>query len=100
MWKSTARVELRNASSGDNRLVSAGYARKLNRDVTVLGRTLWDDFDAARRETRGFTQAGLAWRQARDNRWNALARYEHRYEQLGALATAGASKRVVRLVRR
>ncbi len=94
LWKSTARVELRNASSGDNRLVSAGYARKLSRDVTVLGRTLWDDFDAARRETRGFTQAGLAWRQARDNRWNALARYEHRYEQLGALATAGASRDV------
>jgi hypothetical protein len=93
-FKSTARVEVRNASSGDNRLYSAGFARKLNRDFTLLTRTLWDDFDAARRETRGFTQAGLAWRETRDNRWNALARYEHRYEHLGALALTGATRDV------
>jgi hypothetical protein len=93
-FKSSARVEVRNASSGDNRLYSAGFARKLNRDFTLLTRTLWDDFDAARRETRGFTQAGLAWRETRDNRWNALARYEHRYEHLGALALTGATRDV------
>jgi hypothetical protein len=94
LWKSTARVELRNASTGDNRLYSAGYARKLNHDFTLLTRTLWDDFDATRRETRGFTQAGLAWRQARDNRWNALARYENRYEHLGTFGLAGSSRDV------
>ena len=91
-WKSTARVEMRNADTGDNRLLSLGFARKLNRDFTFLARTLWDDFASTRQETRGFSQAGLAWRQANTNRWNALARYEHRYEGLGALAGTSATR--------
>ena len=96
-WKSTARVELRDADSGDNRLLSLGIARKLSRDFTLLGRTLWDDFAAARRETRGFSQAGLAWRQSGVNRWNALARYEHRYEGLGALAATSGTRDVAHI---
>ena len=96
-WKSTARVEMRNADSGDNRLLSLGLARKLSRDFTFLARTLWDDFGAARQETRGFSQAGLAWRQAGTNRWNALARYEHRYEGLGALAGTSATRDVAHI---
>jgi hypothetical protein len=96
-WKSTARVEMRNADTGDNLLASFGYARKLSRDLTFLGRTLWDNFDAARLETRGFTQAGLAWRQQDANRWNALLRYEHRYERLGATGTADPDRDVAHI---
>ena len=85
LWKSTARLEYRDAFTGDNTLASFGYARKLSRDWTLLGRTLWDDYDAAQRQTRGFSQVGLAWRETDRNHWNALARYEHRFERLGGL---------------
>jgi uncharacterized repeat protein (TIGR01451 family) len=92
LWKSTARLEYRDAFTGDNTLASFGYARKLSRDWTLLGRTLWDDYDAAQRQTRGFSQFGLAWRETDRNHWNALARYEHRFERLGGLGQSLATR--------
>jgi uncharacterized repeat protein (TIGR01451 family) len=92
LWKSTARIEFRDADLGDNFLASFGYARKLSRDWTLLGRTLWDEDDAVQNRTRGFSQLGLAWRQTDQNRWNALARYEHRYTRLGAIGSALATR--------
>ncbi|MEP7380811.1 MAG: hypothetical protein ABI910_03950 [Gemmatimonadota bacterium] len=84
LWKSTARLEFRNADSGDNFLGSFGYARKLTRDWTLLGRTLWDVFDTQQKETRGWSQLGLAWRETDRNKWNALLRYENRLSHLGS----------------
>lgn len=92
LWKSTARLEFRNADTGDNALASFGYARKLSRDWTLLGRTLWDDYDAAQRQTRGFSQLGVSWRETDSNRWNALARYEHRFERHSATPTQLATR--------
>jgi uncharacterized repeat protein (TIGR01451 family) len=92
LWKSTARLEFRDAEDGDNTLASFGYARKLSRDWTLLARTLWDDYDALQRQTRGFSQFGLAWRQTDRNTWNALARYEHRFERLGSTGAAAATR--------
>jgi hypothetical protein len=83
-WKGTARLEYRDASDGDNVLASLGYVRKLSRDWTLLARTLWDDLDARHRVTRGFSQLGVAWRETDRNRWNALARYENRFERTTA----------------
>lgn len=84
LWKSTARLEFRNADSGDNFLGSFGYARKLTRDWTLLGRTLWDVFETSGKETHGFSQLGLAWRETDRNRWNALMRYENRLSHFGS----------------
>ncbi|MCC6317393.1 MAG: DUF11 domain-containing protein, partial [Gemmatimonadaceae bacterium] len=91
LWKTTARLERRDASTGDNTLASFGYARKLSRDWTLIARTLWDDFDATVDQTRSFSQFGLAWRETDRNRWNALARYEQRFERYSE--ALGASRR-------
>jgi uncharacterized repeat protein (TIGR01451 family) len=91
LWKSTARLEFRDADSGDNVLASFGYARKLSRDWTFLGRTLWDVFDATQNQTRGWSQLGFAWRETDRNKWNALMRYENRVASVGA---AGAIEAV------
>lgn len=94
--KTTARLEFRNAESGDNALASFGYARKLSRDWTLLGRTVWDDFKAGQHNTRGFSQLGFAWRQTDRNKWNGLARYEQRVERTEpALTSSGPSARSV-----
>ena len=80
LWRATARAEYRNAESGDNLLGSVGYARKLSRDWTLLGSSLFStmvDGDRAFERTR----LGVAYRQTDRNQWTGLARYEHRYDR-------------------
>jgi uncharacterized repeat protein (TIGR01451 family) len=80
LWKGTLRAEYRNATSGDNFLATLGYARKLARDWTFLGRGFWNALPNDQLRTRG--QLGLAWRQTDENKWNALARIEHGVDRL------------------
>jgi hypothetical protein len=80
LWRATARGEYREAEAGDNVLLTAGYARKLSRDWTVLGRGLWNALPDDQRRVRG--QAGLAWRETDRNRWSGLARLEYRVDRL------------------
>ena len=80
LWKGTLRAEYRNATSGDNFLATLGYARKLTRDWTFLGRGFWNALPLDQLRTRG--QLGLAWRQTDENKWNGLARVEHGVERL------------------
>jgi hypothetical protein len=76
-WKGTARAEWRTSDQGDDRLASAGLARKLSRDWTLLSRALWHDRESiARTDLR--VRTGLAWRQTLTDRWHALARYDAR----------------------
>lgn len=98
LWKSTARLEFRNADTGDNMLGSFGYARKLTRDWTFLGRTLWDVADIENKQTRGWSQLGFAWRQTDRNRWNAVMRYENKVEHVGALATTPTTESVAHIL--
>ena len=80
LWRGSARAEYRNAESGDNLFGSVGYARKLSRDWTLLGSSLFStmvDGDRAFERTR----LGVAYRQTDRNRWTGLARYEHRYDR-------------------
>lgn len=98
LWKTTARLEFRDADNGDNFLASLGYARKLSRDWTLLGRTLWDVYDVAQNQTRGWSQLGLAWRQTDRNRWNALMRYENRLTHLGAIGTTQATENLAHIL--
>jgi uncharacterized repeat protein (TIGR01451 family) len=82
LWKGTARMEWRTSPGGDNLLGTLGYARKLSRDWSLLGRSLWDQL--ADRQVRGRSQLGLAWRQTDRNRVNALFRFENRFDQADA----------------
>lgn len=87
LWRATARAEYRDAAGGDNFLATLGYARKLSRDLTFLGRGLWNALPGDQRRVRG--QLGLAWRETDHNRWSGLARVEHGVDRL-ATGVGGA----------
>jgi len=84
LWKGSARVELRFADSADSVLNTFGYARKLSRDWTGLAKTIVYHVDNKAPGSRDSLQArilsGLAWRQTDTDVWNALGKYEYRYE--------------------
>ena len=82
LWKGSTRLEWRTTPLGDNLLGSLGYARKLSRDWTMLGRTLWDQMNSD--QLRGRTQVGFAWRETDRNRINALFRVENRLDRTDA----------------
>ena len=83
--KATIRGEWRHASGSDGYLFSAGIARKLARDWTLLTRGLFDQQGTIGDRLR--THVGLAWRETEENRWNGLLHYEYRRENLVAGAT-------------
>jgi hypothetical protein len=83
LWKGTARAEYRTQTGGEERwLASGGAARKLSRDWTTLARSTWLIVPASE-QMDGRSQIGFAWRQTDRNVWNALGRYENRYEKSG-----------------
>lgn len=82
VWKGTSRFEWRSTPTGDSYLGSLGYARKLSRDWTMLGRSLWDE--SAANALRGRSQLGFAWRQTDVNHVNALFRLENRLDRTDA----------------
>ena len=82
LWKGTARLEYRNSPTGDNVFGTLGYARKVSRDWTLLGRTGWDALQSA--SMRGRSQLGMAWRQTDRNTINALFRWENRFDRTTA----------------
>jgi hypothetical protein len=82
LWKSTARLEYRSSPTGNNVLGSFGYARKLNRDWTMLGRSLFDQMTGS--AVRARSQLGLAWRETDRNRVSALFRVENRLDRADA----------------
>jgi uncharacterized repeat protein (TIGR01451 family) len=83
-WKGTARLELRTAEANDSLLNTFGYARKLARDWTFLGRTILycveNKTGSGGDKTQARFQAGVAYRQTETDRWHALIRYEFKYE--------------------
>lgn len=79
-WKATARAEYYARDGVDNLLGSLGYARKLSREFTLLGRSAFSvELGGGRAFER--TQLGVAYRDVDHNRWNVLSRYEHRYDR-------------------
>jgi large repetitive protein len=91
-WKATARLELRTSEPNDSLLNTFGYAHKLNDDWTFLGRTIVYLVDnkapGAGDKAQARLQAGLAWRQALTNRWNALGKYEYKHENDRSLSAS------------
>lgn len=90
-WKATGRVEGRWSESTDTYLNTFGYARKLNDEWTFLGRTILNvQLNAASEDLfQGRVLGGFAWRQHGKDEWNALFRYEYKYEE-GSLDLAPA----------
>lgn len=82
LWKSTARLELRDASTGDGLLSTFGLASKLSEDWTFLGRNAYaltrNDGQDNRVQER--LQFGFAYRDSTTNRMNGLWRYELKTE--------------------
>jgi hypothetical protein len=82
-WKGSTRLELRDGASQDSVLHTVGFAARINRDWTALVRnafSLTRNKDAEGEKTIERMQAGLAYRDTETNKWNALARLEHRLE--------------------
>ncbi|MGI9646630.1 MAG: SdrD B-like domain-containing protein, partial [Ilumatobacteraceae bacterium] len=83
-WKGTGRIEYRIGEVQDTLLSTLGLAAKIDTNWSVLGRTL---LERASRDASlgddllGRFQIGMAYRPTDDNRWNALGRYEYRFEK-------------------
>jgi hypothetical protein len=91
-WKGALRLEYRNAIAGDGWLATLGYARKMSRDWSLLGRSVYSALAGG--EVHERSQLGVAFRQTDVNRWNALARYEHKYDRTtaaGGVETSAAA---------
>jgi hypothetical protein len=83
-WKGSSRLEVRQGHATESLLFTVGLAARITRDLTALARnayTVTRSRDSGGEHAVDRMQAGLAWRDTEQNRWNALARVEHRLEQ-------------------
>ena len=100
-WKLSSRLEFRRLSddssttakdTADQYLSTVSFARKLDRDWTLLARNylLYQDNHANGTRLEDRFQIGAAWRPVDHNRWNTLGRYEYRtVEDKTALLNSG-----------
>ncbi len=83
-WKGSTRVEVREGQASDSLLFTVGLAARLSRDWTALARNAYTrqrNGNGGGEQVIDRMQAGLAWRDNDTNKWNALARVEHRLER-------------------
>jgi len=84
VWKGSTRVEVRDSTSSESLLFTLGAAARLSPDWTLLARNA---YSAEKIKATGGEhvidrmQAGVAFRDSERNRWNGLARLEHRSER-------------------
>jgi hypothetical protein len=84
LWKGSTRIELHDAQTSDSLLFTVGAAARLDRSWTVLGRntlSIQRNKDNDGEHVIERMQAGLAYREPETNRWDGLARVEHRAEK-------------------
>ena len=100
LWKGSTRLELRRSgdladTATDERFTTTLWqvmaARKLDRDWTLLARNyfLQTDYAARGDVLQNRAQLGLAWRPVDHNRFNALAKVEHKLEKDASNAASG-----------
>ena len=85
LWKGTARLEVRDATTSSSVFSTVGLAARISRDWTLLGRNSL----AITRNKGALTgermqdrlQVGVAYRDTETDVWNGLARVEHREEK-------------------
>ena len=85
-WRASGALEVRKASQQDSALIGLGVSYKLDSDWTALVRSTMIDTrsDNAGSDFTSRQQIGFAWRPAMSDRWNGLARYEHRMQRVSA----------------
>lgn len=97
--KATARLELRNATNGRSVLSSQGLARRISEQWTILTRNIFLlNHSGQQRRLQDRFQIGLAFRNIKTNRWNALGRYEFKTDKTltaGAVTRPGDYRRLV-----
>lgn len=85
LWKGSARLEVRDATTSDSVFNTFGLAAKLNRDWTLLGRNSLaitrNKGTLTGERVQDRLQAGVAYRDTDTDVWNGLGRIEHRYEK-------------------
>jgi hypothetical protein len=83
LWKGSGRVEWREDTANTNWLLTAGVARKLDRDWTFIGReyfNLINPRNGAVDTRQNRLQLGFAYRPVDNNRFDALGLYERKSE--------------------
>ena len=84
LWKGSTRLELRTGRTSDSILSTVAGAAKISRDWTFLGRNTYsllkNKGENSGENKQDRMQAGLAYRDTRNDTWNALGRVEHRAE--------------------
>jgi Invasin, domain 3 len=83
LWKGSGRIEWREDNANTNWLLTAGLARKLDRDWTFIGRDYFNRINplsgaADTRQNR--LQLGFAYRPVDNNQFDALGLYERKNE--------------------
>jgi hypothetical protein len=84
LWKSSARIQWRGDNNNTNWLMTAGVARKIDRDWTLIAREYFNLIDpkngtADTRQNR--FQLGFAYRPVDNNKFDALGLYEQKSEK-------------------
>ncbi|WP_228147474.1 SdrD B-like domain-containing protein [Acinetobacter sp. ANC 3813] len=81
-WKATTRIEGRRSDSSDTLLNSIAYAYKLSEVATVLTKNTLNFIDNKDQgdHLRDRFQLGLAWRDAEQNKFDLLSKFEYYYE--------------------
>ncbi|MGZ0707441.1 carboxypeptidase regulatory-like domain-containing protein [Coraliomargarita sp. W4R53] len=83
-WKATSRLEYRTSDTNDSVLATLGYARKINRNWSILTKTYVYEQTNKDADTDDLTQvrvrSGFAWRQTNQDVWNMLLLHEYKYE--------------------
>jgi uncharacterized repeat protein (TIGR01451 family) len=85
LWKATGRVEYRHGETQNAFLSTFGVAARIDESWSVLGRNLLY-LNGIQQDRAGGDdvvqrfQVGVAYRPTETNRWNALGRYEIKYE--------------------
>jgi hypothetical protein len=99
--KATSRLEWRREGMGDSWLSTAGFARRLTQDWTMLAKNYYqrtNPHDTRNRMADRFW-VGAAYRDSQRNRHNLLSRYEFKFEQLPlGTPTAEISDRRVHVI--
>ncbi len=83
-WKGSARAEARFGANANNYLSSLGYGLKINTDWTFLARNIMaittTEGTSGIRKLQERLQIGAAYRNTATNQFDALVRYEFKYE--------------------
>jgi len=94
-WKASARFEARFTDRGNTYLNTLGYGLRLNNEWSFLVKNLLsvEDQTGRRLSIRERLRGGFAFRDQTNHKFNALTRYEFKFEQEGA-ADIGPNRKV------